>query len=169
VITSESSNQFPWISIWRLAKPHANYCVDILKACWLRPAFAESYQLLRVNQAKKLVAVHVWNAPDKWHNWPGSGCKPPPGELNVKIGSPHLACILVFTILFILVGCCFTECFPLIAGFSIVVHIRIHCYYFSRVLASGLPSAKFPPLAQTSSYATALDQSLGCTADKSYV
>jgi len=99
----------------------------------------------------------------------GQGANLPPGELNVKIGSPHLACILVFTILFILVGCCFSECFPLIAGFSIVVHIRIHCYYFSRVLASGLPSAKFPPLAQTSSYATALDQSLGCTADKSYV
>jgi len=38
VITPESSNEFPWISIWRLAKPHADYCVDILKARWPRPA-----------------------------------------------------------------------------------------------------------------------------------
>jgi len=44
----ESSNEFPGISIWRLVKPHANYCVDILKARWLRPALNESYQLLRV-------------------------------------------------------------------------------------------------------------------------
>ena len=56
MITPESSNEFPWISIWRLAKPHANHCVDILKACWLRPAFAESYRLLRVTLSKKLVA-----------------------------------------------------------------------------------------------------------------
>jgi len=28
VITPEPTNEFPWISIWRLAKPHANYCVD---------------------------------------------------------------------------------------------------------------------------------------------
>jgi len=27
---------------------HTNYCVDILKARWLRPAFAESYRLLRM-------------------------------------------------------------------------------------------------------------------------
>jgi len=27
---------------------HTNYCVDILKAHWLRPAFVESYRLLRV-------------------------------------------------------------------------------------------------------------------------
>jgi len=31
-----------------LVKPHANYYVDILKARWLRPAFAESYRLRRV-------------------------------------------------------------------------------------------------------------------------
>jgi len=42
VITPESSNEFPWISIWRFVKPHANDCVEILKARWLRPAFAES-------------------------------------------------------------------------------------------------------------------------------
>jgi len=31
----------------------------ILKARWLRPAFAESYRLSRVNHAKELVAVRV--------------------------------------------------------------------------------------------------------------
>jgi len=36
-----------------------NYCVDILKARWLRPAFAESYRLLRVTLSKKLLAVRV--------------------------------------------------------------------------------------------------------------
>jgi len=54
------SNEFPWISIWPLVKPHAVYCVDMLKARWLLPVFAESYRLLRVQQAKELVAVHVW-------------------------------------------------------------------------------------------------------------
>jgi len=38
---------------------HADYCVDILKACWLHPAFAESHRLLRVDQAKELVIVLV--------------------------------------------------------------------------------------------------------------
>jgi len=58
VITPESPNEFPWISIWRLVKPHANYCVDILKARWLRPAFTESYRLLRVTLPKEPVARH---------------------------------------------------------------------------------------------------------------
>jgi len=41
--------------------PHADNCVDvdILKARWLRPALAESYRLLRVDQVKELVAVRV--------------------------------------------------------------------------------------------------------------
>jgi len=56
---------FPWMSIWPLAKPHVDYCVDILSARWLRPVFAESYRLLRVNQAKELVTVRVWNALDQ--------------------------------------------------------------------------------------------------------
>jgi len=33
--------------------------VSILKARWLRPAFAESYRLLRVTLSKELVDVHV--------------------------------------------------------------------------------------------------------------
>ena len=33
--------------------------VDILKARWLRPAFAESYRLLRLTLSKELVAVHA--------------------------------------------------------------------------------------------------------------
>ena len=32
---------------------------------------------------KKLVAVHVWNAPDHWHNWRTA----PPSKLNVKTGT----------------------------------------------------------------------------------
>jgi len=71
----KSSNIFPWISIWRLVQPHADYSVAIRKARWLRPAFAELYGLLRVNQAKELVAVRVWNAPDKWRNWQGAGVR----------------------------------------------------------------------------------------------
>ena len=34
-------------------------CVDTLKALWLRPVFAESYRLFRVNQAKERVAVRI--------------------------------------------------------------------------------------------------------------
>jgi len=33
--------------------------VYIFKARWLRPAFAESYRLLRVTLLKELVTVHV--------------------------------------------------------------------------------------------------------------
>jgi len=44
-------------NIWPLVKSNADYCVDILKARWLR---AESYRLFRVNQAKEFVAVRVW-------------------------------------------------------------------------------------------------------------
>ena len=65
-LTPEFINEFPLISIWRLVMPHADNCVDvdILKARWLRPALAESYRLLRVDQVKELVAVRVcvWNA-----------------------------------------------------------------------------------------------------------
>ena len=91
VITPESSNKFPWISIWRLVKPHANCCVDILNTRWLRLAFVELYWLWRVNQAKERVAVRVCNAPDQWPNWRGQGSEPPPGKLNIKTGpSPSL-------------------------------------------------------------------------------
>jgi len=37
----------------------ANYCVDILKAVWLPPAFVESYRLLCVTLSKEIVALHV--------------------------------------------------------------------------------------------------------------
>jgi len=45
-ITPESSNECPWISIWRLAKPHAEHAGCV---CWID-------RLLRENQAKELVA-----------------------------------------------------------------------------------------------------------------
>jgi len=41
-------------------KPHEDYCVDILNARWLRPVFAESCLLLRVNQVKKIVKSYVY-------------------------------------------------------------------------------------------------------------
>jgi len=53
LITPGSSNEFPWISIWRLVKPHADYCVDIQNARWLRPVFTESYRLLRVASGER--------------------------------------------------------------------------------------------------------------------
>ena len=89
VITPESSNQFPWISVCRWVETHANYCVYILKARWLLPAFAESYRLLCVTLSKEFVALHVWNAPDQWHNWRVAGVRtapPPLAKLNVKTG-----------------------------------------------------------------------------------
>jgi len=42
-----------------VGQAHASYCVDILKPRWLRPAFAESYRLLRVTLSKELVGVAV--------------------------------------------------------------------------------------------------------------
>ena len=152
LITPKSSNEFPWTSIWRLVKPHAKYCVDILKARWLRPAFAESYRLLRVTLSKELVAVHVWKAPDQWHKWRVAGMRTAaPHKLNVKTGPwplPNLYFGIYYSFGFS--RCCslrFSVCFPVISGFCIAVQYRI-CYCFSSifwVLASGLPSAKFPP------------------------
>ena len=88
MITPGSSNEFTWISIWQLAKSHANYCIVsiILKARWLRPAFIESYRLLHATLSKELLAVHVWNAPDQWHNRRVAGARtaPSPAKLNVK-------------------------------------------------------------------------------------
>jgi len=78
VITPEYSNEFPWTSTWRLVKPHANYCVDILKARWLRPAFAGSYRLLCVIHQKNLwlfmFEMHpISGITDEWQ-----GCESPP-------------------------------------------------------------------------------------------
>jgi len=85
----KSSNELPWISIWRLVKLHHIYCVDILKARWLRPAFAESYWLLRVTLSKEVVTVHVWNAPDQWHNWRVAGvCTAFPCQAKCKNPAP---------------------------------------------------------------------------------
>jgi len=71
------------------------------------------------------------------------GCEsPPPAKLNVKPGpGPHLASILVFTILLISVDCClfrFSECFPVISGFCTVVQYRI-CYCFSIIGSQWAP------------------------------
>jgi len=124
-------------------------CVDILKARWLRPAFAESYWLLRVTLSKDLVAVHVWNAPDQWHNWRLAGVRTPsPVKLNEKTGPlPSLYIGIYYSFGFSrLLFYAFLECFPVTSGFCTAVQYWI-CYSFSTifwVLTSGLHSAKFP-------------------------
>ena len=144
MITPESSNEFPWISIWRLVKPYANYCVDILKARWLRPAFAESYRLLRV-----LYQNNLWVFMFEMHLISGITDEPPPAKLNVKTGPLHSVYFGSYysfgfgRLLFF----AFSECFPVISGFCIAVQYRICCCFSTIfwVLASGRPSAKFLP------------------------
>ena len=164
MVTPESSNEFPWISIWQLVKPHANYCVDILKHadCVLRllnrtDCYVWLYQK---NFWLFMFEMHLINGiTDGWQ-----GCEPlRPLPSKIKKPGSYLTCILVFTILLVSVDCCFlhfSECFPVISGFCIAVQYQI-CYCFSTifwVLASGLTSAKFP-LARTSSYVIACDHS----------
>ena len=72
----------------------------------------------------------------------------PLAKLNVKTGPLRS---LYFGIYYFLVSvdCCFlrfSECFLAISGFCIAVQYRV-CFCFSTIfwlLASGLPSAKFP-------------------------
>jgi len=112
------------MSIWRLVKSHANYCVDILKTPWLRPAFAESYRLLRVTLSKELVAVLLWNASDQWHNWQVAGGRiATPSKLNVKT-EPRIPCFIVFTILLVSVDCCFFASFGVFSGDFGFLHRR---------------------------------------------
>ena len=155
MITPGSFNEFPWISVWWLVKPHANYCVNIFTARWLRPAFAESYRL-------RLYQKNLWLFIFEMHLISGITDEPPPlAKLNVKtrplrslyfgiyysFGFSRLLFFAFFGVFS--VDCCFlrfSECFPVISGFCIAVQYRV-CYLFSTifwVLASGLPSAKFP-------------------------
>ena len=147
MITPESSNEFPWISIWRLVKTLANYCVDILKARWLRPAFVESYRSLRLTLSKWLFMFEMHLISDITDRW--QGCEPrPPTNLNVKTG--RLPSLYFGTILLVSVDCCFlcfSKCFPVISGFCVAVQYQI-CYCFPTffwVMPSGFPSAKFLP------------------------
>ena len=84
---------------------------------------------------------------------------PPLAKLNVKTGplrSLYFGIYSSFGFSRLLFFLRFWECFPVISGFCIAIQYRV-CYCFSTifwVLASGLPSAKFPP-----SYVTAHDQS----------
>jgi len=78
------------------------------------------------------------------------GCEPPsPAKLNVKIGplpSLYIGIYYPFGFSRLLFFLRFSECFPVISGFCIAVQYRIF-YCFSTifwVLASGLPSSKFP-------------------------
>jgi len=117
VITPEPSNEFPWISIWRLVKQHPQYFVYILEARWIRPAFAESYRLWRVILSKELVAVHVWNAPGQWHNWRVTRVRATttPVKLNVKSWPlPSLYFGIYYS--FGSVDCCFFAFFGVFSG-----------------------------------------------------
>ena len=136
----KSSNEFPWISIWRLVKLHTNYRVDILKARLLLPAFAESYWLIRVTLSKEVVAVHVCNAPHQWHNWWVAGVRnaPPPAKLNVKTGPlPTLYIGIYYSFGFsgLLFFLRFFGCFPVISGYlysrSILVFLLFLKYFLS--------------------------------------
>ena len=117
----------------------------------LLPALAELYQLLRVTPSKEIVAVHVWNTPDQWHNWRVARVRTAfPVKLNVKTG-PFLACISACSIYYSfgfsrLSFFRFSEYFPVISGFCIAVQYWIfNCFStIFWVLACGLPSAKFP-------------------------
>ena len=126
-------------SRWGLVMHHLNYFVYILKALWLRPAFAESYRLWRVTLSKELVGVHVWNAPDQWDNWRAAGVRATttPVKLNVKTG-PLLSLHLVFSILLVSVDCCFlrfSECFPVISCFCIAVQIPVLLLFLNYFLS----------------------------------
>ena len=163
LITPEYSNDLSWISIRRLVKLHANDCVDILKARWLRPAFAQSYQLLRVTLSKELVAIHVWSAPSHWNNWRWQAWKPlPPVNLNAKTGSSYLLfwhyCFGFSRLLFF---CVFRSVFRWFRVFALPFNTGFAIFFqlFSECCPVGFLELSFR-LVQTSSYVTALDQSL---------
>jgi len=81
VITPGSSNEFPWISVWPLVKPHARYCVDILMAascvCWIVP-------IVTCDSIKRTCGCSclkcTWSVAQLTGGWP-------PAKLNVKTGS----------------------------------------------------------------------------------
>ena len=67
-ITPGSSNELRRILIWPLVKRYVDYYVDILKARWLRPVFAESYRLYvwirRKNYQLFVLEMHLLKAWD---------------------------------------------------------------------------------------------------------
>ena len=160
MITPEFSNEFPWISIWRLVKPHGIYCVDILKhtgcVCWIVPTVTfDSIKRTCVCSCLKC----TWSVASLTGGR-GANRHHPHAKRNVKTGPlPSLYFGICYSFDFSrLFFLRFSDCFPVISGFRIAVQYRI-CYCFSTifwVLASGLPSAKFLP----GSNLTASDQSL---------
>jgi len=50
--------------------------------CWIVP-------IVSCDSIKKLVAVHVWNEPDQWHNWQVAGVRSaPPCQAKCKNRAP---------------------------------------------------------------------------------
>jgi len=144
---AKSSNEFPWISVWRLVKPHANYCVDILKhtGCVLRllnrtDCYVWLYQK---NLCMFMFEMHLISGiTDGWQ-----GCEPhrPPAKRNVKTGPlPSL-----FTIFLVSVACCFFAFFGVFSGDFGFLYSRsipdfgLFLNYFLSV-GRWAPSAEFP-------------------------
>jgi len=119
---------------WYTQSPLAASCVY-----WIVP-------IVTCDSIKRLVVVHVWNAPDQWHNWRTD--PPPPAKLNVKtgpLGSLYFGIYYSFGFSRLLFFLRFSKCFLVILGFCIAVQYRVY-YCFSTifwVLASGFSSAKF--------------------------
>ena len=110
--------------------------------CWIAP-IATCDSIKRTSWLFMFEMHLTSGITDRWQ-----GCEPlPPTKLDAKTGPLHnlyfgIYCSFDFSSFF-----SFSECFPVISGFCIAVQYRI-CYWFSTilwVLASGLPSAKFPP------------------------
>jgi len=144
----------------------------ILCATWKR----KSWHLPKSVKAKICCFCKSWPVAAKrthdptngyrpWGNWRGDkGASFPAGKLMVKSGPP-LADKLIFSILWFSVGCffAFSVFFRFLANVDIP-HIRIHNHFltFFVSVSQWLPyggqwapfSKVFPPLAQTSIYAT---------------
>ena len=153
LITPESSDELPWMSIWWLVKPHASYCVDILQARWLRLLnHTDCYVWLHQKNLWLFFMFEMHLVSGITDGW--QGCEPhPPTKLNVKtrpLPSLYFGIYYSFGFSRLLFSYVFRSVFR---------WFRI-CYCFSTifwVLASEFPSVKYP-LAQTSSYVTAPDQ-----------
>ena len=102
VITPESSNEFPWIPVWRFSSRmpaivsiHSKHAGCV---CWIVP-------IVTFDSIKRtcgcLFEMHLISGIT-------DGCEPhrPPAKRNVKT-RPLPSCILVFAILLISVDCCF--------------------------------------------------------------
>ena len=144
VIMPESSNEFPyeWISIWvgqAACKLLCRYTHSSW-VCWIYRTDCDVWLLSRTCGCSCLKCT--------WSVSSLTNCPAPLAKLNVKtrpLRSLDLGIYYLFGFSRLLFFA-FSECFLVILGFCIAVEYRVR-YCFSTifwVLASGLPSAKFP-------------------------